>query len=56
MTGGGHLEFSHEKVDEKNGVRVNISQQEQLLQHTQTRGGEPSNRVSRWRPRHFRRQ
>ena len=37
MTGGGHLEFSHEKMDEKNGnsffysFRVNISEKSQLF-------------------------
>ena len=38
VTGGGHLEFPHEKVDEKNGnsffqfFRVNISEKTQLFQ------------------------
>ena len=37
MTGGGHLEFSHEKVDEQNGssffqsLRVNISEKTQIF-------------------------
>ena len=38
MSGGGHLEFSHEKVDEKDGnsflqsFRVNISEKSQIFQ------------------------